>query len=63
MATLVYCCVAADAAAAIVAANEELPTPGWRAATGDLPTGGSSGSVCDKDPAKTHWLLTDDPPA
>lgn len=60
---LVYCTDATDAQAAAVAANENLPTAGWRAADGALPTGDPSGSACDKDPAKKHWLITDTPPA
>jgi hypothetical protein len=61
MSTIVYCCVAADADSAAVDANQKLPTAGWRAADGDLPNGDPAGTACDKDPAKTHWLITDDP--
>lgn len=62
MATIVYCTAAADVDAAVIDANENLPVAGWRPADGDLPNGDASGTPCDKDPSKAHWLLTDDPP-
>lgn len=61
MGTIVYCTKAADAAAAAIDANENLSVAGWRPADGTLPNGDASGSSCDKDPEKKHWLLTDDP--